>query len=171
MIFVLRWLIGSMALPLAANACYVTAETAIGHQHEEQYRFGMLCTLSDHWKLDSGVAVVHYGQEVVGDGYAWSYRLPNSGYVFAADAVMLRTIELRRNLYLVAGTGLSAWSHDRWGAQAHSHAWLFSNRIGLNWFSNNGLDLGLGVRHYSCLWCRPNTSIDFVGLQIGRTVY
>ena len=154
-------LLFALAFP-ATHAYDFTLETGLGHQGELQLRAGPRFALSEHWSLDTGVSVVRYANEHYNDGSAAG----GSGYTFAADAVLLRALDLGGGFYLVAGTGPAVWGHARFGAQAHGHAWMFSNRIGVEWEASPDTMIGFGARHYSCLWCHPNSSIDFVGLGI-----
>jgi hypothetical protein len=157
--------LGLLALSfcLSANAYDLTLESGIGHQGEMEYRVGPRFRVSEHWLLDTGVAAVRYKDEHYDHHYEGAGP---SGHVFDVDAVLLRQIKLGDAVYLVLGTGPSVWTHARFGAQAHGHAWMFSNKVGVNWRVNERAELGLGVQHYSCLWCKPNSSIDFVGLQL-----
>ena len=141
----------------------LTLESGLGHQGEMEYRVGERFQLSQNWQLDTGALAVRYKDE----HYDRQYKDAGpSGHVFALDAVLLRQVRLGDSVYLVAGTGPSVWSHASFGAQKHGHAWMFSNKVGVNWAVTDKLELGLGVQHYSCLWCKPNSSIDFVGMQL-----
>jgi hypothetical protein len=150
-------------LPMAASAFDLIMGAGIGHQQEMRYRLGPRFQLSEHWIIDSGASLIVYKPERY--PYGGGGLIPR-GYVWAVDGKILREIELGGSLYATFGTGISTWSTTKWGAQIHGRDWLFANQIGLNWIATPKTEIGLFVSHDSGLWCKPNTSIDFVGLQV-----